>query len=189
GKSGVRHAIDLHDRRLAKVVQACRDIPGQDLFQYEDDDGKHYAISSQDVNEYIKAIASDDFTAKDFRTWVGTVTCALSLAGMPSFQSESEAKKNVAEAIKLVSQHLGNTPTVCRKCYVHPNVIDAYLEDGPLKPLAKAVLDDFKSPVTDLRPEERAVVRFLERRSKESDSDRTSKQLKRSLRTPQKTKR
>jgi DNA topoisomerase-1 len=186
GKSGVRHAIDLRDRRLARIVRACRDIPGQDLFQYEDDDGKHQSIDSQDVNAYIKEISGEDFTAKDFRTWVGTVTCALTLAGLPSIESESDKKKNVVEAIKLVSERLGNTPAVCRKCYVHPSIIDHYLEAGPLKPLATAVVEDFKVPTIDLRPEEKAVVRLLEKRSKESDSERTSKQLKRSLRKQQK---
>lgn len=182
GKSGVRHAINLHDRRLARIVQACRDIPGQDLFQYEDDDGQHQSIDSQDVNAYIKEISGDDFTAKDFRTWVGTVTCALTLAGLPAIESESDKKKTVVEAIKLVAERLGNTPAVCRKCYVHPSIIDHYLETGMLKPLATAAVRDFRVPTTGLRPEEKAVVRLLERRSKESDSQRTAKQLERSLR-------
>lgn len=181
GKSGVRHAIDLRDRRLAKIVRDCRDIPGQDLFQYYDDDGGHHAISSQDVNDYIKEIAGDDFSAKDFRTWVGTVTCALTLAAFPEADQQNDAKKNVAEAIKLVAARLGNTPAVCRKCYVHPSIIDHYLEGGPLKPLAHAVVEDFKTPVTTLRPEEKAVVNLLERRTSETDSQRTAKQLKRSL--------
>ncbi|MFN2527993.1 MAG: DNA topoisomerase IB [Candidatus Baltobacteraceae bacterium] len=178
GKSGVRHAIDLRDRRLARIVQACRDIPGQDLFQYEDDDGAYQSIDSQDVNDYIKEIASDDFTAKDFRTWIGTVTCALTLAGLPAVESEADAKKNVVEAIKLVAERLGNTPSVCRKSYVHPSIIDRYLESGPLKSV--------RSRTNGLLPEEKAVVRLLEKCAKESDSDRTVKQLKRSLRKQQK---
>jgi len=178
GKSGVRHAIDLRDRRLAKVVQACRDIPGQDLFQYEDDAGNYQAIDSQDVNGYIKDIAGEDFTAKDFRTWVGTVACALTLADLPSVETAVDAKKNVIEAIKLVAQRLGNTPAVCRKSYVHPSIIDQYLEAGPLKPLA--------SRTGGLQSEEKAVLRLLEKCAKESDSQRTTKQLKRSLRKQQK---
>lgn len=185
GKSGVRHAIDLRDRRLAKTVQACRDIPGQDLFQYIDDDGNNQSIDSQDVNDYIKTISGEDFTAKDFRTWIGTVTCALTLAEMP-FENAADAKKNVTDAIKSVSTLLGNTPAVCRKCYVHPGVIDQYLEAGPLKQLAKAVVEDFKTPVTALRPEEKAVVKLLEKLGKESDAQRTAAQLKRSLRKQQK---
>ncbi|GAC1651734.1 MAG: DNA topoisomerase IB [Vulcanimicrobiaceae bacterium] len=186
GKSGVRHAIDLRDRRLAKIVQACRDIPGQDLFQYEDDQGRYQAVDSQAVNEYIKAVSGDEFTAKDFRTWVGTVTCALTLAGLPPVETASDAKTNILEAIKLVSKRLGNTPAVCRKCYVHPLVIENYLEAGPMRALATAVVEDFKTPAAALRPEEKAVLRLLEKLSKESDSERTKKQLKRSLRKQQK---
>ncbi|MDP9111102.1 MAG: DNA topoisomerase IB [Candidatus Eremiobacteraeota bacterium] len=186
GKSGVRHAIDLRDRRLARIVQACRDIPGQDLFQYIDDEDNYQSVDSQAVNDYIKEISGDDFSAKDFRTWVGTVACALSLAGMPAIENEGDAKRNVVEAVKEVALRLGNTPAVCRKCYVHPNIIDEYLESGPLKALAGAVAEDFKTPTTGLRPEEKAVVRFLEKRAKESDAQRTTKQLKRSLRKQQK---
>lgn len=178
GKSGVRHAIDLRDRRLARIVQACRDIPGQELFQYEDDGGNHQAIDSQDINDYIKEISGEDFTAKDFRTWVGTVACALTLAELPPVENQADAKENVIEAIKLVAQRLGNTPSVCRKSYVHPSIIDQYLEAGPLKPLA--------SRSGALQPEEKAVLRLLEKCAKESDSERTTKQLKRSLRKQQK---
>ena len=181
GKSGIRHAIDLRDRRLARIVLACRDIPGQDLFQYIDDDGKSQSIDSADVNEYIREISHDDFSAKDFRTWVGTVTCALTLAERP-FENEGDAKRNVVEAIRLVADRLGNTPAVCRKCYVHPAVIDQYLEAGPLKPLVRAVAESFKIPVTKLRPEEKAVLKLLEKRARESDAGRTLRQLKRSLR-------
>ena len=179
GKSGVRHAIDLRDKRLAKIVRDCRDIPGQDLFQYYDEAGERRSISSQDVNDYIKVISGEDFSAKDFRTWVGTVTCALVLAASPA--AATSAKTAVNEAIKLVAERLGNTPAVCRKCYVHPSVIDHYLEEGPLKALASAVVDDFKVPAKVLRPEERAVVKLLERRAGETDVQRTAKQLKRSL--------
>lgn len=182
GKSGVRHAIDLRDRRLARIVQACRDIPGQDLFQYEDDNGNHQAIDSQAVNDYIKEVSGEDFTAKDFRTWVGTVTCALTLAALPNLESATDGKKNVAEAIKLVSQHLGNTPAVCRKSYVHPAVIDDYLASGPLEALKAAVVEDFKTPAKTLRAEEKAVLKLLEKTSSESDAQRTVKQLKRSVR-------
>ena len=182
GKSGVRHAIDLRDKRLAKIVRDCRDIPGQDLFQYYDDEGERHSISSQDVNDYIKTISGEDFSAKDFRTWVGTVTCALVLAASPPAESATMAKTTVNEAIKLVATRLGNTPAVCRKCYVHPSVIDHYLEEGPLAALAGAVIDDFKVPTKALRPEERTVVKLLERRAAQTDSKRTTKQLKRSLR-------
>ncbi len=100
GKSGIRHAVDLQDRRLAKIIRACRDIPGQELFQYVDDDGEVHNIDSQDVNDYIREISGGDFTAKDFRTWVGTVTCAVILREGPHFESETESKKYVAETIR-----------------------------------------------------------------------------------------
>ena len=182
GKSGVRHSIDLHDRRLARVVRACRDIPGQQLFQYLDDNEERQSIDSADVNAYIRAIAGEEFSAKDFRTWVGTVTCALMLGEFDPVHSQTDAKKNLTDVIKQVAQRLGNTPSVCRKCYVHPTVIDSYLEDLALEKLPKAVIDDLKTPATELRPEEKAVLKLLEAAASETDVSRTSKALKASLR-------
>ena len=182
GKSGVRHSIDLHDRRLARVVRACRDIPGQQLFQYIDDNDQRQSIDSADVNEYIREIAGEEFSAKDFRTWVGTVTCALMLGEFDPAENQTDAKKNLSEVIKHVAQRLGNTPSVCRKCYVHPTVIESYLEDHALKKLPKAVIDDLKTPATELRPEEKAVLKLLEAAASETDVSRTTKALKASLR-------
>src|SRR6202012_588486 len=104
------------------------DLPGQELFQYQDEDGGIHDINSDDVNAYLRAIAGDEYTAKDFRTWAGTVLAALALREFESFDSQTQAKKNVVRAIESVAERLGNTPTVCRKCYVHPAVLDSYLD-------------------------------------------------------------
>jgi len=131
GKSGRLWSVGLNDRRLAKVVRACQDIPGQHLFQYVDDEGERRAVGSADVNAYLKAITGADFTAKDFRTWAGTRLCAAALAETPPPRSQAEARRAVAAAIRQVSQALGNTPAVCRSGYVHPAVIAAW-EEGRL---------------------------------------------------------
>lgn len=132
GKSGVRQAIDLRDRRLAKIVRQCQDLPGQQLFEYVDDDGATGAIDSADVNEYIREISGEDFSAKDFRTWAGTVTCAMLLADDITLEAQIERKQRVVDVVKEVAKHLGNTPAICRKCYVHPAIVDAYMEQGRL---------------------------------------------------------
>jgi len=126
GKSGKLHEIDVEDRRLARLVRTLQDLPGQELFQYVDDDGTPRAIGSGDVNEYLRAIAGEELTAKDFRTWAGTVTAARALADVPAPESEAAMKRAVADAIKVVAGQLGNTAAVCRKCYVHPLVLDGF---------------------------------------------------------------
>jgi DNA topoisomerase I len=128
GKSGIGHAVDLHDRRLTAIVKACRDLPGQDLFQYVDDDGRHQPIGSADVNAYLREIGGQDFTAKDFRTWAGTVLAAKALAAVERARSKTHAKREIARAIESVAKSLGNTKAVCRKCYIHPAILDAYME-------------------------------------------------------------
>jgi DNA topoisomerase-1 len=133
GKGGIWHTIDLNDRRLARVVKRCRDLPGQELFQYIDEDGTCQKIDSEDVNDYLRAITGADFTAKDFRTWAGTVLAALALREFEAFDTKTQAKKNVIRAIEAVAERLGNTPSVCRKCYVHPEIIDAYLDGTMLE--------------------------------------------------------
>src|SRR5438132_5658908 len=131
GKGGKEHRIALSDRRLAGVVKVCQDLPGQELFQYVDEDDVVRAIESSDVNDYLRLISGQEFTAKDFRTWGGTVHAAEALLEVGDFRSEDEAKRNVVQAIKRVAEQLGNTPAVCRTCYIHPGVIDGYL-DGSL---------------------------------------------------------
>jgi DNA topoisomerase-1 len=132
GKSGVAHVVDLHDARLARIVKACRDLPGYELFQYVDEEGERQAICSDDVNAYLRHISGDDFTAKDFRTWAGTVLAAQALARLARFKSQTEAKRNVVQAIAAVAKRLGNTRSVCRKCYIHPAILAAYMDGKPM---------------------------------------------------------
>jgi DNA topoisomerase-1 len=126
GKKGVYHDISLKSRRLANIVQQCKDIPGKELFQYYDSEGVAHTIDSGEVNDYIKEISCGDFTSKDFRTWTGSVQCLLSLKDIGSFDSQSEMKKNLVKAIDSVAQCLGNTRTVCKKHYIHPAVLTSY---------------------------------------------------------------
>jgi DNA topoisomerase-1 len=169
GKSGVEHAIDLQDRRLAKIIKACQDVPGYDLFQYVNGDGTHHAIKSEDINEYLHRVAGKEFTAKDFRTWAGTVLAAMALQEFERFDSQTQAKRNVVAAIESVAKKLGNTKAVCRKCYIHPTVLNTYL-DGTLVDSLKAQVErQLKSSLHGLRPEEAAVLALLqERLSRES---------------------
>ena len=175
GKSGVRHAIDLRDRRLAKIVRRCQDLPGQQLFEYVDDEGQTRAIDSNDVNEYIRDISGEDFSAKDFRTWVGTLTCAMLLAKQEAAETQTDRKSCVTAVIKDVAARLGNTPAVCRKCYVHPDILEAFMESGTLDMQRKV------RHTEGLLPEELAVLALLERRAGESDSEKTLRQLQHSL--------
>jgi DNA topoisomerase I len=163
GKSGKDHEIDVNDRRLAGIVKACQDLPGQELFQYLDEDGHARDVSSTDVNEYLREIAGDDFTAKDFRTWAGTVLAAVALQEFEAFDTETQAKRNVMAAIRSVAQRLGNTPAVCRSGYVHPRVIDAYLQGTTLDAMRRRTAEAM-ADVKHLRPEEAAVLALLQRR-------------------------
>ena len=128
GKSGVYHEVDIHDRRVAKVIRACQHLPGQRLFEYLDDDGVVRHVSSHDVNDYIRTAASREFSAKDFRTWGGTVTCCDLLRREEPAKSERDAKRRIDAVIKIVAARLGNTVAVCRKAYIHPAIPAAYLE-------------------------------------------------------------
>lgn len=127
GKSRVEHAIEIQNARLARLVRKMKELPGQELFQYLDDDGKRHAIDSSDVNDYLKRITGRDYTAKDFRTWSGTVQTFHTLSAAEPFENQSQAKKNVLAAITEAARKLGNTPSICRKCYVHPLIIDIYM--------------------------------------------------------------
>jgi DNA topoisomerase I len=131
GKSGKWHEVDVHDRRLAKIVKGCQDLPGQELFQFLDDDGQRRGVKSDDVNGYLREICGDDFTAKDFRTWAGTVLAATALCELGPGETEAEAQRKVKLAVQAVAERLGNTAAICRKSYVHPRVFEAYL-DGTL---------------------------------------------------------
>jgi DNA topoisomerase I len=131
GKSGVEHAIELEDRRMAAIVKRVRELPGQELFQYVDEDGSLRSIGSADVNAYLKEISGEDFTSKDFRTWAGTLLAARALGRLGGFDSQAQAKRNVATAVEAVARLLGNTAAVCRKCYIHPVVLESYLRGEP----------------------------------------------------------
>jgi DNA topoisomerase-1 len=162
GKGGRRHRVGVSDRRLARIVRRCQELPGQELFQYVDDDGERRTISSGDVNDYLRTISGEDFTAKDFRTWAGTVLAARALAEIPAFTSATAARRNVARAVERVAESLGNTPAVCRKGYIHPDVIDRYLAGDLLAALAPARRCTGSSH--GLRPDETAVVALLQSR-------------------------
>jgi DNA topoisomerase-1 len=173
GKSGVEHEVDLNDRRLARIVKACRDIPGYDLFQYYDDKGKRQAIGSADVNEYLQEISTRDFTSKDFRTWAGTVLAAQLLRDFRRFDSSAEAKRNIVRAVESVARQLGNTKAVCRKCYIHPAVFDAYLDGSMLKTVAQRASRMVRS-AGQLTASEAAVLGLLQRRLAKETKRRAS---------------
>ncbi len=128
GKSGKRHKIGIRDRRLARIVRKCQDLPNQELFAFLDDAGQWHNLGSQDVNTYLQEISNEDFTAKDFRTWAGTVLAAIALRECPKCLTARDAKGNVVKAVEAVAKMLGNTPAICRKCYVHPCVLESYLK-------------------------------------------------------------
>jgi len=164
GKSGVRHTVDLHDRRLAKIIRRCQDLPGYELFQYVDDYGQTHSIDSADVNDYLREISGHEFTAKDFRTWAGTVLACVALQECGTFESESQAKKNVVRAIQSVAEQLGNTPSVCRKCYVHPAVLEHYM-NGIMKSAVKRSTQRRRTQTGHaLRKEETVLLRILQRK-------------------------
>jgi DNA topoisomerase-1 len=163
GKSGVEHDIQLDDRRLARIIKACRDIPGYDLFQYLDEHGERHVVGSADVNAYLKEITGQDYTSKDFRTWAGTVLAAQTLQEFEKCESDSQAKRNIVQAVESVATRLGNTKAVCRKCYIHPAILDAYMDGSMVKTLAdRARRESRKSG--DLTHSEAAVLAFLQKR-------------------------
>src|SRR2546430_5648196 len=135
GKSGRDHEVDVTDRRIARIVSKLQDLPGQELFQYVDDEGEVRDITSQDVNDYLREICGENFTAKDFRTWAGTVLTAIALKTQEKFETKKQAKANVTTAIRAVAAILGNTPLVCRKCYVHPAILENYLDGNSIEAL------------------------------------------------------
>jgi len=177
GKGGKEHEIEVQNPRLARIVKTCQDLPGQELFQYLDAEGQRQSVGSDDVNEYLREISGADFTAKDFRTWSGTLLAALSLRELERFDSQAQAKKNLLRAIENVSQRLGNTPAICRKCYIHPAVINAYLEGTMLATARQPAERETARSRSRLPPEEASVLQLLERRlakeARESELGRT----------------
>jgi len=165
GKSGIEHDVELRERRLSRIIKACQELPGQELFEYVDEDGAVHSIGSADVNAYLHEVMQEEFTAKDFRTWAGTLCAALALREIGVAKGVTQSKKNLVQALKQVAQRLGNTPAVCRKYYVHPAVLDAY-GTGRLVLVAKA---DCASPIEagaelppeGLYPAEQTLMEFL----------------------------
>jgi DNA topoisomerase-1 len=164
GKSGVKHTVDINDRRLARIVQRCHDIPGYELFQYVDRDGEHHTVDSADVNDYLREITNQEFTAKDFRTWAGTVLACQMLREFEAFDSETQAKKNVVQAIKQVAARLGNTPSICRKCYVHPTVLDSYMSGAMMEGVKRRVEEGDDDSAEALRREEVDLLKMLQKK-------------------------
>ena len=164
GKSGVEHTVSLNDRQLARIIQRCKDVPGQELFKYIDASGKRRPITSDDVNEYLRMIAGREITAKDFRTWGGTMAAAMTLHMMEPASSRREADRNIVRALDVVAERLGNTRTVCRKYYVHPALLEAYLMGltPPVPSLQQPRAKRRKVSETALRRDEVAVLQFLE---------------------------
>lgn len=174
GKAGKEQAIDVRDRRVARIVRQMEELPGQELFQYVDEEGQLRSIGSHDVNEYLREISGEEFTAKDFRTWHGTLVAAEALHESGTAETKTEAKRHVKEAIERAAQHLGNTPTICRKSYVHPGVIDAYNE-GTLSQIFNEDQRDAETE-SDLGPAGRAVLTLLRRQfeGEMPDTDRAA---------------
>ncbi len=168
GKSGKEHLVSLRNRRLAAIIRRLQELPGQALFQYVDDDGEEQRIDSSDVNEYLREISGEDFTAKDFRTWAGTVLCTLALRTIDQAPSETQAKKHVAEVVKSVAARLGNTPAVCRKSYIHPSVIEAYMDGSMLDRLSEEVAEATEQAPGELSSDEQAVMCLLRGRLAEA---------------------
>jgi DNA topoisomerase I len=164
GKSGIRHEVDVTDRRMARIVAKLQDLPGQELFQYADDNGELHDVTSQDVNDYLREITSEDFTAKDFRTWAGTVLAAIALNAIGGFDTKKQAKTNIKNAISAVSKILGNTPAICRKCYVHPAVLETYLSGNSIEGLKQRTKEALADEVLDRREGEAAILKFLQAR-------------------------
>src|SRR5436305_2570627 len=161
GKSGKHHETDINDRRLARIVKDCRDLPGYELFQYVDDEGERRTVGSAEVNEYLREITGEDITAKDFRTWAGTQLAAEALRAFRNLDSENKCKKAIVRAVEKVARHLGNTPAVCRRCYIHPAILDGYV-DGTLLEALPAKIDAYlKENIEHMTPEEAAVTAFL----------------------------
>ena len=164
GKSGIEHAVTVRDKRLAKIVRSCQDIPGHELFNYIDENSEPAAIDSSDVNAYIREIAGDDFSAKDFRTWEATMACALELAAV-HVETPKETKSAVVEAIKAVAKRLGNTPAVCKKAYILPAIIDEFVATGKLEKLAT----------------ERQIIAFIERIGSRDEGKHITALMKKSI--------
>jgi DNA topoisomerase-1 len=168
-KAGKVQEVEVSDARLARIVRRCQDLPGQELFQYVDEDGEPRSIGSQDVNDYLREITGQDFTAKDFRTWAGTVLAAWALREFEEVDSQAQAKRNVVRAVERVAEELGNTAAVSRSSYVHPSVINAYLDGNVVREARRTADEALSEAIDDLKPEEAAVMALLRQRLREEE--------------------
>ena len=166
GKSGKEHSVGISDRRVARIVRACQELPGQHLFQYVDDDGVPQRVESDDVNEYLRAAMGDEFTAKDFRTWAGTVLAARAFQAIRTEEADASAptKAELTRVVEDVAKRLGNTPAVCRKCYIHPQIIDSYLDGTLAEILSKEASRALESNRRSMDHDEKLVLSVLRRR-------------------------
>jgi len=164
GKGGKQWSLKVTDRRVARIIEACQELPGQELLQYLDEEGKRQDVTSSDVNAYLKEITGQDITAKDFRTWAGTVLAALALKELETFDTAAQAKRNLRAAIECVAARLGNTPTICRKCYVHPEVLNSYLDRSLVLEIKAEVEGELRDELAGLQPEEAAILAMLRAR-------------------------
>jgi DNA topoisomerase I len=169
GKGGKPFNLDLNDRRLARIVNHYQELPSQELFQYVDEEGQHRTINSSDVNDYLHQVTGEDFTAKDFRTWAGTVLAARALRENRQVDSKAHTKRNLINAIETVAKKLGNTRSVCRNCYIHPAVIDSYLDGSLLNGLNQKTDHNTEQSLDRLNSDESAVLVILEQQSKAED--------------------
>jgi DNA topoisomerase-1 len=174
GKSGIQHAVAVTDRRIARIVQRCQELRGEELFKYLDDDGKKQVVQAEDVNEYLQTVTGRDITAKDFRTWAGTMHVAEALRAIGPAATRREAEKNIVSAVDLTAKRLGNTRSVCRKYYIHPALLSAYLAGDVLPPLPERKWSNRKHHGPILRQHEMDVLAFLKSRLKH-DSARPAK--------------
>src|SRR5436853_1882130 len=161
GKHGIRHETDINDRRLARIIKDCRDLPGYELFQYLDEEGTRHTIDSADVNDYLREISGEEITAKDFRTWAATNLAALALQEFELFDTEAKRKRAVVRAVENVAKHLGNTPAICRRCYIHPAIFEGYVDGTLLEALAAKTDAYLKENIEHMSPEEAAVSAYL----------------------------
>jgi DNA topoisomerase-1 len=178
GKSGKTHSIELDDPRLARIVKNCQELPGHELFEYVDEDGVVRDVGSSDVNAYLREIAGEEFTAKDFRTWAGTVLAAQALQALEKGDTRTQVRRNLMSAIERVAERLGNTKAVCRKCYVHPEVLNAYIDGSLMDTLRQRAAGMAKDR---LPAGEAAVLRLLQARLARSKEPLSNK-LKASIR-------
>jgi DNA topoisomerase-1 len=164
GKSGKRHVVAANDRRTARIIRSLQELPGQDLFQYLDDDGARQSVGSSDVNAYLRDISGEDFTAKDFRTWAGTVLAAWALSEFEKIDSATAARRNITAAVKRVASQLGNTPAVCRSSYIHPEILNSYLDGSLVAHLKGEIKHRLSKDLAGLTSEEAAVLLLLLKR-------------------------